>query len=141
MGFCVCFEFDYTSQREKTKRHRDLEWRENKQTSKEKKRQEYCFFFVLFVLLLFFSIQMSFCCDSFLLWWESIGLCGFKVHRSSPIPLVSTYSYICNIYINMYIARENGVCFWVRFQWRNLITLMILPQVHLRKPCYDFSFL
>ena len=34
------------------------------------------------------------------------------------------------------IGRERGcVCF---FLWD---VLMILPQVHLRKPCYDFSFL
>ena len=27
------------------------------------------------------------------------------------------------------------------FFFRIIIVLMILPQVHLRKPCYDFSFL
>ncbi|KAL6266138.1 hypothetical protein P5V15_002998 [Pogonomyrmex californicus] len=28
-----------------------------------------------------------------------------------------------------------------RWQSRTSVTLMILPQVHLRKPCYDFYFL
>ena len=36
--------------------------------------------------------------------------------------------------------RSPGFCIWCFFG-RNGTTVMILPQVHLRKPCYDFYFL
>ena len=41
------------------------------------------------------------------------------------------------------IARDSilGRCRHNKFRFVNWIRVMILPQVHLRKPCYDFSFL
>ena len=45
-------------------------------------------------------------------------------------------------YVSEKTIRNDAMCFCKRkFTSRMWVMLMILPQVHLRKPCYDFSFL
>ena len=72
-------------------------------------------------------------------------LAAFFIDMGAKTSIVENLSFINHklIYSFLLINSKNSVMkhYQVQLVISVLTLLMILPQVHLRKPCYDFSFL
>ena len=65
-------------------------------------------------------------------------------HHSPNLSITVKYRFVCNKFEKKIARVENKfharlIDFTVGGYWIGVV--MILPQVHLRKPCYDFTFL